>query len=131
MMLLESDIIQAFEPEAIETVEAIQPLELNLLQLGGYIPMSIVTLLLIVLLLAAWKAPAWVKEIGLIALALGFLWQAICLIRCGNAIQSADADLISPNLMWMGVKCSLIPSAYCVIIYIVSLIIRIFRKPRG
>lgn len=115
MLILEADIIQA---------EAIQPIGYNLFQLGGYGPMSIVTLLLIALLLAAWKAPAWVKEIGLIALALGFLWQAICLIRCG------DANSISPNITWMGIKCSLIPSAYCVIVYIVSLIIRIARKPR-
>lgn len=121
MLILEADIIQA---------EAIQPIGYNLFQLGGYGHMSIVTLLLIVLLLAAWKAPAWVKEIGLIALALGFLWQAICLIRYGDAIQSVDVNSISPNITWMGVKCSLIPSAYCVIVYIVSLIIRIVRKPR-
>ena len=110
--------------------EAIQPIGYNFFQLGGYGPMSIVTLLLIALLLAAWKAPAWVKEIGLIALALGFLLQAIYLIRRGDAIQSVDANSISPNITWMGVKCSLIPSAYCVTVYIVSLIIRIARKPR-
>ena len=46
----------------------------NLFQQGGYFPMSVVTILLIALLLAAWKAPAWVKEIGLIALSFGFLW---------------------------------------------------------
>ena len=38
---------------------------------GGAIFMSILTIMLLALLLAAWKAPAWVKEIGIIALVLG------------------------------------------------------------
>ena len=99
----------------------------NLFQLGGYIPMSFVTVLLIALLLAAWKAPGWVKEIGLITLAFGFLWIANGTIESGNTMQN-DNIIISPNLVWMGVKCWLIPVAYSIIVYIVSLIIRIFIK---
>ena len=121
MMLLESDIIQA-----IETVEAIQPWEPNLIQLVGYFPMSIVTILLIALVFAAWKAPARVKEIGLFTLALGFLWTTIGLIMHGNVMQG-DGDA-APNIVWWGLKCWLIPFAYSIIVYIFSLIIRIIRK---
>ena len=36
---------------------------------GGPVGMSILTALLVALLFAAWKAPAWVKEIGAAGLA--------------------------------------------------------------
>ena len=41
---------------------------------GGLGPMSILSIILVFLLFAAWKAPNWVKEIGLIALAFGLIW---------------------------------------------------------
>lgn len=94
-------------------------------QQGGYFPMSVVTVLLIALLLAAWKAPGWVKEIGLIAFAFGFLWIANATIECGNIMQ--DDILVSPNIMWGGLKRCLIPVAYSIIVYIISLVIRIIR----
>ncbi len=101
--------------------------EYNLFLLGGYVPMSIVTVFLIALLLAAWKAPRRVKEIGLLTLALGFLWMAIGLIIHSNLMQDED-DISSPNLVWRGLKCWLIPFAYSIIVYIVSLIICFIRK---
>lgn len=97
----------------------------NFFQQGGYFPMSVVTVLLIALLLAAWKAPGRVKEIGLIALAFGFLWIANATIECGNIMQ--DDILVSPNIMWGGLKRCLIPVAYSIIVYIISLVIRIIR----
>ena len=125
MLILESDIIEAMD---------LQPWEPNLFQLGGFFPMSVVTLLLIALLFAAWKVPDRVKEIGLITLALGFLWIATglikhsnILIKHSNIMQEDDID-ISPNLVLWGLKCELIPFAYSIIVYIVSLVIRIIRK---
>lgn len=108
--------------------EAIQPIGYNFFQLGGYGPMSIVTLLLIALFFAAWKAPAWVKEVGLLALAFGFLWTVIGFIQAADFIQGAPD--IEPNIVWGGVKVGLLPIAYGFIVYIVSLIIRIIKKPR-
>jgi hypothetical protein len=118
MLILESDIIEAMD---------LQPWEPNLFQLGGFFPMSVVTLLLIALLFAAWKVPDRVKEIGLITLALGFLWIATGLIKDGKIMQEDNVD-ISPNLVLWGLKCCLIPFAYSIIVYIVSLVIRIIRK---
>ena len=42
---------------------------------GGLFGMAVLTILLVLLLFAAWKAPAWVKEIGQAALIWGFLWE--------------------------------------------------------
>ena len=36
---------------------------------GGIFAMTVITILFIALLLAAWKAPRWVREIGHLALA--------------------------------------------------------------
>ena len=90
--------------------------------------MSIITLLLIALFFAAWKAPAWVKEVGLLALAFGFLWTIIGFIQAGQIIQ--ELGDVAGNVIWGGVKVALLPAAYGLIVYIVSLIIRIVRKPR-
>ena len=104
--------------------------EYNLFLLGGYVPMSIVTVFLIALLLAAWKAPAWVKEIGLIALSFGFFLVALSLIRHGGVVQQMiEGSISSRNVVWGGVKTMLIPVAYSLIVYIVSLAIRIIKKP--
>ena len=109
MLLLESNVFQLFAD-------------------GGYLPMSIISLLLVALFIVAWIAPAWVKEIGILALAVGLLWIPLGLIRTSDVMQvTGDATL---NAIWFGVKCSLIPFAYSLIVYIVSLIIRIIKKPR-
>ncbi len=97
----------------------------NFFQQGGYFPMSVVTVLLIALLLAAWKAPGWVKEIGLIALAFGFLWITNGTIESGITMQGDI--IVLPILVWGGLKCWLIPVAYSIIVYIISLVIRIIR----
>ncbi len=114
MLILESDLFDVYKAP-------------NLFQLGGYLPMSVVTLLLVALVFAAWKAPRRVKEIGLLTLALGFLWMAIGLIIHSNLMQDEDY-ISSPNLVWRGLKCWLIPFAYSIIVYIISLIIGLIKK---
>ena len=51
----------------------------NLFLEGGPLFMSILTLLLALLFLAAWKAPAWVRDIGNIALVLAFRHKVLVL----------------------------------------------------
>ena len=41
---------------------------------GGYLGMSMITILLTLIFFAAWKAPAWVENIGKIAFAVGLIW---------------------------------------------------------
>ena len=87
-----------------------------------------VTLLLIALFFVAWKAPAWVKETGLVALAAGWLWTLLEFMAIGKAVQiNADAD---PYIVWCAVPIAIFPAVYGTIVYIISLIIRIVRKPR-
>ena len=95
---------------------------------GGPIGMCGITLFLIALFFAAWKAPAWVKEIGLIALAFGFMFTIIGFMQAAQAIQ--ELGDVAPNIIWGGVKVALIPVVYGIIVYIISLIIRIVRKPK-
>jgi glucan phosphoethanolaminetransferase (alkaline phosphatase superfamily) len=95
---------------------------------GGPLWMSILTLELIALLFAAWKAPAWVIEIGIIALFTGPLGYIFGIIQISNVIQAAGD--ISMGLMAGGFKMTLIPVIYGILIFILSLIIRIIQKPR-
>ena len=100
--------------------------------------MSILTILLVAVFFAAWKAPRWVKEIGKFALVFGLLSPIIPLYKLFSTLQevafaSTDAtglfDLVSPGVLF-GAKVLLIPVAYGMIIYLVSLIVRIVQKPR-
>ncbi len=90
--------------------------------------MGILTLELIALLLAAWKAPGWVKEIGIIALITGLLSTMLSFSQAANAVIAAGD--ISPYLVWGGIKVCLITIIYGTLIYFVSLVIRIVQKPR-
>ena len=96
---------------------------------GGPISMSILTVLLVCLLFAAWKAPAWVKEIGTAALVFSILSVACSWYNAASAVEMCNGD-ISPTLLWGGLKCCVVPLCYGLIIYLVSLAIRIIRKPR-
>ena len=107
---------------------------------GGAGFMTILTILLVGIFFAAWKAPRWIKEIGTFALVFGFLTYLIGLFQMFNALQQvADGlgdgvsglfDLISPNVFFGGMKIGLIPVFYGVIIYLVSLVVRVIVKPR-
>ena len=96
---------------------------------------GIVTLLLIALFFVAWKAPAWVKETGLIALATGWLWTVCEFMAMANAIVEAESSFegapdVDSYIIWGAVPIALIPAAYGLVVYIISLIIRIVRKPK-
>lgn len=90
--------------------------------------MTILTLIFIALFLAAWKAPAWVKEIGKFAAVFGFLSTLI-----GFSIMAKDVSAaggIDARLLWHVLRMATITPVYGLLIYLVSLIIRIVQKPR-
>ena len=95
---------------------------------GGSLFMTILTIEFILLILAAWKAPAWVKEIGTIALVTGLLSTLLGLHQGFDAIQAAGG--ISISVFCGGLKVALIPMIYGMLIFLVSLVIRIVQKPR-
>ena len=105
---------------------------------GGVGFMTILTILLVSLFFAAWKAPAWVKEIGLFALIFGLMTPMFPLYQFFTALQEVAADrnditglfdLISPGVLFAG-KVIMIPVIYGMMIYLVSLVLRIVKKPR-
>ena len=107
---------------------------------GGAGYMTILTILLVAIFFAAWKAPRWIKEIGNFALVFGFLTYLIGMYQMFQASQQVASDLgggvsglfdlISPNVFFGGMRIGLIPVFYGVIIYLISLIVRIVKKPR-
>lgn len=93
---------------------------------AGY--MTLVTLALVGVLIAAWKAPNWVREIGIIGLVLGFL---VCLLGLSQACKHIQlAGGISPTVFCGGMKVALIAPLYGVLVYVISLVISLAQKPR-
>ena len=100
----------------------------ELFVLGGVPWMTFLTLNLLALLLAAWKAPAWVKEIGIIALVFGVLGFLVGFYIAATDISKAGD--IASRIIWGGMRIALITPIYGLIIYFISLVIRIIHKPR-
>lgn len=96
---------------------------------GGPVGMIVITLLFIALFFAAWKAPAWVKEIGIAALVVGAFWTLLGFLQVADFIQGYDGD-ISQNVLAGGIKVGLVPVLYGLLVYFVSLILRVIHKPR-
>ena len=95
---------------------------------GGVPGMIVLTLFLIALLLAAWKAPGWVREIGLGALVTSVFWTLLGLYQMFGAIQMMG-DVRFPVICG-GLRIAMISTFYGLIIYFISLLIRIVQKPR-
>lgn len=95
---------------------------------GGVLGMSLLTVELICMLFAAWKAPAWVKEIGLLALLTGIFYQVLGMFQAFDVIQQVGD--ISPSLLAGGFKVSFISIMYGMLIYAASLIISMLQKPK-
>ena len=102
---------------------------IQLLSQSGLLVIVFLTVLLVLLLLAAWKAPNWVKEIGQAALASSILIEAIVWIRSISVIIQCNGE-ISPLLLWNGVASTLCVISYGLIIYIIPQIWRVMGKPR-
>ena len=106
---------------------------------GGIGFMSVLTILLVAIFFAAWKAPRWVKEIGLFALAFGFLgqllgvYQVLCVLRDVGFEQEGVAAFFQKvplGVIFAGLKVTMNCFIYGVIIYLVSLVVRVIKKPR-
>ena len=107
---------------------------------GGLDFMSVLTVLLVAIPFAAWKAPRWVKDIGSFALAFGFLSLFLGLRQAFTALRDVAMslgsdvtglfDLISPGVFFGGMRVAMIPVCYGIIIYLVSLVVHVVQKPR-
>ena len=95
---------------------------------GGPILMCIITILLIAVLFAAWKAPAWVKELGILAFAASLFMTCMSLYQFFETIMLYGEA--SFRVYCQGLTIALLPFLYGLLVYIVSIIIRIAQKPR-
>ena len=96
---------------------------------GGPWMMSVLTLLLVAIFFAAWKAPAWVKEIGKFALAFGVLSLLLGLSQMFGYLKGVNGE-VEMRIIYAGFKVALIPVMYGIIIYLVSIIVRTIQKPK-
>ena len=112
---------------------------INFFYEGGLAFMSILTVMLVAIFFAAWKAPRWVKEIGLFALLFGFLGTILGLLQVldvmGSTAASAEGtfgvfESIPLSVFFGGLKVTLNTSIYGICIYLVSLVVRVIQKPR-
>ena len=81
---------------------------------GGPAGMITITLLFIGLFFAAWKAPRWVKEIGIGALVVGIFWTILGFLQMADFLQENSG--IAPAVIWAGVKVDLISVIYGLIV---------------
>ncbi len=91
---------------------------------GGLL--AILTILLALMFLCAWKAPRWVRPIGSIALAIGAIHYIYGFMMGFYDIQVAGD--ISPFVMVSGLKFMLITWEYILFIYLISRIIGVIQK---
>ena len=96
---------------------------------GGWHFMALITLALICALFAAWKAPAWVKPLGKVAIAIGVLSflmgvqdMADCCAKKGSEIPFSG--------YCSGFKGALIAPIYSIIVYVIITIADTVRRPR-
>ena len=119
------DSLGVSHPVTIE--RASEPIT-NLFVEGGLAGMIAITILLIGLFLAAWKAPKWVKEIGIGALVVGIFCTLRGLSQMLGVLKMIGD--VSPAVICGGLNVTLIPTSYGLIVYFISLIIRVIQKPR-
>lgn len=96
---------------------------------GGWHFMALITLVLACALFAAWKAPAWVKPLGKVAIAIGVLSflmgvqdMADCCAKVGSEIPF--------SVYCSGFKIALIAPIYSIIVYVIITIADTVRRPR-
>ena len=128
---MKEEIYYVVDSLGVSHQETIERASVSIPQLfveGGLVWMICISLFLIAIFIAAWKAPRWVKEIGIGALVFAIFGTLSGLAQMFDAIQMFGD--ISPAVICGGLKVTLIPTFYGIIVYFVSLIIRVIQKPR-
>ena len=99
---------------------------MDLFYQGGPLFMSILTFLLLGVLWTFWKGGP-LKELGLLALATGILGQLLGLYDASTVLESFEETqgfIASQGILAGGLKVSLTPTLYGLLIYILSLMLR-------
>ena len=121
-----ADSLGVFHPETIEVPDWTVS---RFFVEGGIWGMSLITVFLIALFLAAWKAPRWVREIGIAALVVSAFFTGIGVFQVFGLAELFGPE-ITEGLMYGGLRVAMISFMYGLIVYFISLIIRIIQTPR-
>jgi len=101
---------------------------IDLFMMGGPLFMGILTVVFLLMIVAAVRNGS-VKELGLLALAVGFMGQLLGLFGAFEGIEQMGG--VSQAMLAGGLKVSSITSIYGLLIYIVGLLIQIVKKFTG
>jgi len=101
---------------------------LDLFYEGGTLFMAILTILLLGVIVCFFKFPDWVKDLGILALSFGILGQIIGLYGAFKGIEQLGQ--VSQEMMAGGLKLSSITTMYGLLIYILSIVLRLINKQR-
>ena len=96
---------------------------------GGWHFMALITLALICALFAAWKAPAWVKPLGKVAIAIGILSFLMGMQDMADCCAKVGSE-IPFSVYCSGFKVALIAPIYSIIVYAIITIADTVRRPR-
>lgn len=96
---------------------------------GDWVCMTLMTLCLVAIFFAAWKAPNWVAELGKLALLIGSFYLMFGLYSLFDLIQSSGIEISFP-ILCTGLRVALIAPMYGILIYGISLVLRIALKNR-
>ena len=96
---------------------------------GGWHFMALITLALICALFAAWKAPAWVKPLGKVAIAIGILSFLMGVQDMADCCANVGSE-IPFSVYCSGFKIALIAPIYSIIVYVIITIADTVRRPR-
>ena len=100
---------------------------LELFNSGGPLFMSILTIILIILVYCSFKHKQKLNLIGRLGLIVGVLGHLLGLYSMFEALESLESG-VSPTLIASGIKVSMICLIYGLLIYIISLLILLFKK---
>ena len=96
---------------------------------GGWHFMAVITLILVCALFAAWKAPAWVKSLGRVAIAVG-IFAFLSGVQDIAKICLETGNQFPFSVYCGGFRVALIAPLYSIIVYVVITIVDMVRRPR-
>ena len=96
---------------------------------GGIVTMSLLTLVLIAVLFAAWKAPRWVLGLGVMSVPIAVINTLAGMQQGFRSLAETGGD-VSPMLVYGGFATMTIPYIYSATIVLVALAIWLMQRPK-
>ena len=92
---------------------------------GGWVTMSLLTIVLLLLIVSIWKAPHHVRKLGALAWGICLMDFSVALMQMLDQVQAAGGispDCITQADLCGGFKVLFIPVAYTALIYTISVV---------